>query len=281
MKKSIIILGILMLVLVPLATAETNLGTLEYKENRMIAIDGNITLAFDHSPTGTVDVIIFLRLYDPTYNKTVYGFQSQEISYDSNFINDTKTYTFKDGNESFKIAVDYSSIQVPPGIEEIVAGYEAKINELIENNTKLLEKIKMLYEALNGSYDQINATLQELEMEKAKSQPLVAQIINYTAELERSDWAYRQLQSELAEYKDPWLLFSKDGLFINFATLVLTILILVTIFVIYNSRTNNKPIPGWEQIKTIIFKQKPKKFQRIEEGSPKDLEFLKKGDKKK
>lgn len=279
--RKLVIFGILMLMLAPLVSADTNLGTIQYLDTRMIPIDGNVTLSFHYTPTGTEDVVLILRLYDPDLNKTVYGFQSLVVGYDSSFVNDTKTYTFKDGNESYNISVDYSSIQVPPSLDEIIAGYEARIEELIANNTLLLEKIELLYLALNGSYDQINATLLELEMEKAKNKPLVDQIINYTSELERSEWAYRQMQIELNEYKDPWLFFSRDGIFINFATLVLTALILATIFVVYTSRANNKPIPGWEQIKTVIFKQKPKKFQKIEEGSPKDLEFLKKGDKKK
>ena len=283
MKRKLIIAGIIMLMFVSYASAEdTLIGTIEYKESEMFVLDGNITL-FD----SLEEVSLLFRLYDSSSNKTIYNIKSEEIEYDYSFVNDTKSYILEDQlNDTYIILVDYSSIEVPPSLDDIRAGYESTIEELNQTIVELREELNELRIAYNESFNEMENLTYLYEIEKSKNQPLLDKIANLSAEIS----SYEQMEisametinywkSKTNEYKDNWAMFTSDEIYINFASVVLGIIISFLIFYIFWCKYNNRPVQGYEQIKNMVFKQKPFPKNREPEGSPLDDKFLKGGKK--
>ena len=272
-KKIVILMGFLMLMFAPIVGAsDVVLDTLEYEETKLIAITGNVTLPVSTSP----DISLLFRLYDSASNITIYNVKSNEIIYDSSFVNDTKNFSFLgNDNNTYIIRIDYSSIQVPPSFEEIIAGYEALIDELEVNNTRLLGDIKSLQNSLNES-------LSEITRLKEETQPLLDRVANLTAEIELYEQKYWELKSQrdhfegkYKEYKDSWNVFPEEGFYFNWPSAIITAMMLFIIFNFFSSRSQGKPTI-FEGIKTIIFKQKPKIHYREPSGSELDQGVLKK-----
>ena len=231
--RKLIIIGILMLVMAPLAGAtDTVLDTLEYKENKMIAITGNVTLPVSTSP----DISLLFRLYDPASNITIYSVQSNEIIYDYTFVNDTKNYTFiGNDNKTYIICIDFSSIEVPPGIDAIIAGYEAIIENLTANYTALEGELEYLRGVLNQS-------LRDFEAEQNKTAPLLDKLANLTADITEYEMAYMSLDSErqhyeakYKEYSDPFVMFPSDGFYFNIPTAIVSVIVVfIVLFLLKN-----------------------------------------------
>jgi hypothetical protein len=270
--RKLILIGLVLLLFVGTANAsEITLDTLEYKQNKLITIPGNITM----TPEGE-GVSLLFRLYDPVSSITIYSVQSDEVEVTPEFINDTKFFKFlANDNNTYLIGVDYSSIDVPPSIDEIIAEYEALIDELEANNTRLWADIETLQRGLNAS-------LSEISDLKEKNAPLLARIENLTNDIAQYEIAYLSLdaekqhfQNKFNEYKDSWNVFPEEGFYFNFPTAIITAVLLFILFNLFTSRSQGKPTM-FEGIKTIIFKQKPKVPYKEPTGSPRDIEELKK-----
>jgi len=271
--KKIILIGLVFLLLVGTANAsEITLDILEYKQNKLITIPGNITM----TPEGE-GVSLLFRLYDPISNITIYSVQSDEVEVTPEFVNDTKFFSFlANDNNTYIIGVDYSSIDVPPSLDEIIAGYEAIINELNETNIILLAEIKSLETALNQS-------LVEILNLQNKTDPLIDRITNLTGELSLYEINYVELDKQKShyeqkynEYRDSWNIFPEEGFYFNFPSAIIAAILVIILINVFMSQKQGKPIPIWESLKTVMFKQKPKTRYKEPEGSPMDLEELKK-----
>lgn len=137
MKKILFVLVMILFV------AGVQAEELEYKEDKLVAIDGDVTLNFDWSTNDNADDIqMFKLLYSSEYNLTIYKVESKTISYDFTFVNDTKYYYYDVTNstEDYIISIDYSSIEVPS------SPYQDLLNVLKEKN----ETINLTVEQLSS-----------------------------------------------------------------------------------------------------------------------------------
>ena len=263
MKTKYVIAILTIVILVATNVSAEPIDTLDYEETKMIAIPGDVNLTFYSSPTGTEDISLLFRLHDQNSNVTIYNVKSNTIIYDSTFINDTKIYIFHDDMENpYEIGVNYTAIQVPPTVEEIIAGYEAIIDELNVNNSIALGKLNVVREALNQSLSDFEALTIELNEEKAKTAPLLGNIGNLTQDLEEFQFQYSKLENEkrhfenkMNEYQNGWAMFMSDGFHFNMASASLTAIVIFALFGYLWSRKNDKPFPGLSQVNKLIGKE--------------------------
>ena len=59
---------------------------------------GDVNLVFNNSDKGNDDIIFLNRFFIPGPNQTYYKMKSKNITYDFTFINDTKSYFYRDSN---------------------------------------------------------------------------------------------------------------------------------------------------------------------------------------
>jgi len=202
----------------------TDLTTLNYLEEKIIMVPGNITLWFTSSDMGTDDITLIWRIYNYESDMTVYDLNSMEITYDYSFVNDTKKYNFVDnitGNE-YRIKIDYSCIEVPKSQEQI-------LNEtLIEKELRLQElnlQIEDLQNNITVVQQQLNETLVLADRYKNDSDTWMGQVgelnariydyemtldryINETRYLEYQRGFYENqtmdLSGTITTLQDPW-----------------------------------------------------------------------------
>lgn len=214
-----------------------NLAVLDYQENDIIAINGDITLTYLNSSTGSNDINLLWRIYQS--NITIYSIQSKTIMYDTSFINDTKNYYFKDNtsNITYLIQVNYSSIQVPKSIEQLLNESLAIKDAIIQNLSQQLN---------NSTFNILNLTTfvdmykTAWELSQAENLPLQTQNANLTLLYENTKNKTSELRTQLyfaedkvnsleettAELRDNWCFSytynNKDyGPYLNFPNLLI------------------------------------------------------------
>jgi len=254
-KKIIEILGLVIATTILLATnvmsEEIDLATIDYLKSDVIAINGNITLVFNSSDTGKNDITVLWRIYSSGDNITIYCIKSKEIDYNYRFVNNTKAYLFKDSdnttNITYKIWIDYRSIQVPKSLEEM-------LNETLLVKNAIISNLSAQIIILNTSVVNLT-TLSTMykaswEIQLAKNQPLIDQIAilnnqvsiyhNKTSDLRLqlyfAEDNVSSLESTITQLKDGWALgYSYRGKdywpHVNLASLTIGFVICFFLFV--------------------------------------------------
>jgi len=254
----------------------TILDTLNYKEIKLIAIPGDINLILNQT---TNDIALLMRFYDPISNVTVYSVQSKEVTFDSTFVNDTKSYSFYDqyGNDYY-ICINYSSIQVPPTMAQIIAGYTATIDNLTANITTLKSQIDVLNVALNQSYVDLNASQLAYNQKVIENQVLLIALSNSSTLNEKYGNDINSLEfkiSQLSEYKNSWAIATSTGLYFNYSSAVITLIAMLILIGIVWFVKQGKPVPILSQAKSYVFKQPSEDKKSEPKVSSYDEELLK------
>lgn len=197
-------------------------------------INGNISLIFDHSDTGNEDVVILNDSigYLEGPDISLFHFQSLNITYDYNFVNDTKAYYFINinnlsANVSYRVLVNYSSIQVPDSpwkaLEELleeknmtiiekeliianltgdIALLEANISSLYSSITLLNENVQNLQSLYNGleiSYDEYVSSTEGII---DSYWTLVNKSVNQSFEISRLNSNIRNIEKDRDGWKE-------------------------------------------------------------------------------
>lgn len=266
-KQKIIIILMLVTTLFALSVnaTEIELGEIEYKDSDLFFTPGNVTLTFNDSDTGDNDLQILWRIYSPENNLTIFYLKSKTILYDTSFINNTKGYYYKDGNQSYVVYVDYSSINVPKSVEELLN--ESLVDKNAEITALKLEK-KNLSALLNSTIaerDQWKNTAQTVTTERdnalAENQPLKNQITSLEDDLSFQQNRTRELNDEIMykeneidslkktikELKNPWCTGytyagQSNGFHINYSSLLIGGILIFIIVLIINSISDKKGI---------------------------------------
>ncbi len=165
MKRILILSGILIMLLATPIVVSEQLGnvTIDYLANDLFIVQGNVTLVFNDSDTGTNDITLIRVFYSSESNITLYQVISQEITYDNTFVNNTKSYIFKNIDDSFVIFVNYSSIQVPESYADILNLTIVEQNKTISNLTLRLDNLTSQMESLNNQTISLQKNVTELE----------------------------------------------------------------------------------------------------------------------
>ena len=295
-RKFCICMLVLFLVSITTAIAEpVELTTLEYCEIDIVSINGNRTLIFNHSDTGTNEINFLWRIYSQDADVTLYMMESMEIDYDHTFVNDTKSYIFKDDNsvDLFVILVDYSILQIPDSLEDLL---NLTIQELEQEITRLENEIannsimvNSLNETLNTTHDEIAEWMviaeqykQERDIERNANKPLYDELeyLNYLWEEAQNDTNetsaridqlkddkgnaianYNDAKSALEEGTDPmsigYTFQGKSNLHLNVPSLFFGILITIAVVILAGDRIKEKikRITG----KEVLIDKTPKK----------------------
>jgi len=137
MRKILLIIVSILILTAMIETAEAKnitLAILDYEAEDLIVESGNLTLTFYNSTNNNKSDVSILKLnYIPEYDLTVMKISSEEVTYDYNFENNTKTYVFNCTNNSnfYLIKINYSSIKVPKSPMEYYQEMLLKKNETI------------------------------------------------------------------------------------------------------------------------------------------------------
>jgi len=227
----------------------TTLTTLDYQESAIIAIGGNVTLIFNSSSTGNNDITFLWRIYNVENNFTILCIKSKEITYDHRFVNNTKEYLFRDNktNATYRIWIDYSSIQVPKSLEEWLNESLIGKNAIIANLTEQITRLNTSVINLTILVDMYKTAW---ETQQAENGPLRTQIINLSLLLNNSrnttsglrvqfylaEDDISSLESTVTQLKDGWCMGytynGKDyGPHINLASLTIGFLVCLFLFV--------------------------------------------------
>ena len=242
--KLVIATAILVLSANVVLSETTDLVTIKYLGNEMASIPGNASLVFVNSTMDNHenDVVILWRIYTPS-NMTIYSLGSKAIQYDSNFVNNTKTYLFRDNstNKFYKVFIDYSSIQVPRDPEDILQEIIALKNATINN---LTIQVNALNESVANLTVSSNMYKDAWQMQKDENVPLRQNISNMailinsyrneTTDL-RLDVYFRDinitsLEGTIDQLRNNWVLgysyHGKDyGPYFNYTSLALGLII--------------------------------------------------------
>ena len=197
----------------------TDLTTMDYLESDIVAIDGNITLVFVNSTTGTNEIRFLWRIYSTDSNVTIYGISSKEIQYDHRFVNNTKGYLFRDNktNATYRIRIDYSSIHVPKSLEDWLNESLIVKNTIIANLTEQVTRLNTSVVNLTILVDMYKTAW---ELQQAENGPLRNQIMNLSLLLNNSrnttsdlrvqfylaEDDISSLESTVTQLKDGWAL---------------------------------------------------------------------------
>ncbi len=171
--KKYIIIVFLTLVTMNTIVSATPIADLDYQEETMTYITGDVNLVFDNvNYNGSSADLTMLRIgYDNNTNISFYNIRSNTLTINPGFENNTKTYTYIDSGDLYTVTVDYSSILVPMDPETQIELLESEIENLTlsisnltslwENLTKTLEQEQNLNINLSFEIAIINNKLQE------------------------------------------------------------------------------------------------------------------------
>jgi len=109
--------------------------------------------------------------------------QSQTITYDYTFVNNTKNYTFIDNatSKTYVIKVDYSSIKVPVDPMKLLNETIAKYNQTINEKNSVIENLTMTINYQNETIVNLTENLQDA---LAENMPLQNRITSLLVELD-------------------------------------------------------------------------------------------------
>jgi hypothetical protein len=244
--------------------SHTNIGTLNYLETKIFQVQGNLTLIFDNSDTGTQDITITNLGYVISTNKTVVQAKSNNITYDWSFVNNTKNYNYFDlfTNNTYTISVNYQSIHVPKSPTQLlIEMLNAKNATIALMNTTISMMNHTIANITKNNTDlkNINVNLSALANEtRANNTPLHMEIINLTAENTRLDGSIISLRNSIIfsnttlgkqdktikELRDPWCTgytYADVGyIYLNGASMVILFVILLVISIIFVYRKKIK-----------------------------------------
>lgn len=263
----------------------TTLDTINYKQEKIILIPGNVTLNFTSSDTGNNDILFIWRIYSSDSDLTLYSIVSKVITYDYTFINNTKKYDYIDDNTLFeyRIMVNYSSINVPKSPQELLN------DSLIENNTKILElniEINDLNTNITFLQQQLNATRILAEQYKNDSKKwegyvgeLNARIYDYEYTLDKYMNKSRdlRLEKEILENQTLSLRNNINTLEnpwhpeINLPSLFLGLFIILGGVLYFRFKKLKKPIFNKKFNETFMTKEEKTKLERIPNTPPTGL----------
>jgi len=191
--------------LVPVAnSAEQTIMTLDYEEGDMVYIPGNVTLVFNESDGDESDVSIVWRIYSADTNITLYYFQSKTLDIDSDFINNTKAYKYKDtnSNTTYIVYVNYTSVKVPESIEDILNSTIDMQSTQITNLSEQLSNITNLYNLLLIKYDDTKAQNGLLTIQRdeaiAQNTPILAENARLENDLQFQEEKNNELRNEIS-----------------------------------------------------------------------------------
>jgi len=170
--KIVIAIGLLLVLFCPKVLAIEPIGTeaIDYLETSLFSLAGNRSLEFDPStPYDETDITLVRLLYSEISNVTIFQVTSNPITYDHTFVNNTKNYGFfVDGaTDRFVVSVDYSSIEVPDSIEDL-------INQSLEEKNAYIEQLLFQIMGLEDEVDSLNATIDSNEAKIAELEATAA-----------------------------------------------------------------------------------------------------------
>ena len=204
MRKILVALLLLILMFCPSTSVAELVGTeaIDYLDDSLFTLSGNITLVFDSStPYDESDITLIRFFYSTTSDITLYQVISNPITYDHTFVNDTKNYGFfVDGTiDRYLITVDYSSIDVPTSIEDLINISLAEKDEFI---IQLAQEISVLEDEL----DVLNETIAETEVELAEWKSTANLILSEKNQIEEEKNTLAiekgEVEDNLSLYKD-------------------------------------------------------------------------------
>jgi len=247
-----------------MVASHVNIGTLNYLETKIYQVQGNLSLIFNYSDTGTNDLTLTNLGYVISTNKTVLQFKSNNISYNWSFVNNTKAYYYFDlnSNNTYSVSVNYQSIHVPKSpyqlLREMLEAKNATIALLNTNISKMNHTITNLTKN-NTDLKKINVNLSAYANEtRANNTPLHMQIVNLTSENDRLNGTFISLRNSLTlsntshtadeatikELRDPWCTgytYNDEGfIYINTASMAILLVILIIVGTIFVYRTKIK-----------------------------------------
>jgi len=282
-------------IMVPVVNSdETVLTTLEYKDSDVVFIQGNINLSFNSSDTGKEDTSLLWRIYNSDNNITIFYIVSTTISYDSSFVNDTKSYYYNRenaSNETYVVSVDYSSIQVPTSIEvklnetieqqnQTIQALKDTIENLQNNISNLVNDYNILKEKENDLKNQIVTLTKQRDDAIAENKPLKAEIDNLeeqlsfqqnkskelTDEIRYKESLVNSLEKSVKQLRNPWSTGyeyhgKNQGLYFNYSSVIIGIIIGLVLFIGIEKVLGYKGIKiKWGKKKAFGSFQSPKKI---------------------
>lgn len=286
---------------------DTVLTTLEYKDSDTIFIPGNITLSFNNSDTGKEDVSILWRVYNSDNNITIFYIISTTINYDSSFVNNTKSYYYTRkniSNETYIINVDYSSINVPTSIEDILNETIQQQNQTIKTQEEIIDELKQNVSSLKEKYNQsilkeyeLEEQIEELKGERdnaiAENIPLQNEISNLEEQLSFQQNKSKELNDQI-NYKEsfinnleetvnqlsnPWCTGysyhgKNQGFYFNYSSIIIGIMIGLALIVLIEKILEYKGIKiKWNKKKAFGSFHKKDKLDGFSADVEEDLPF--------
>ncbi len=200
MKKAVFFIAIISLLMANtggvLASEQVTISTLDYEDNELVVVDGNVTLQFNWSENNNNDLIVVRLLYDPSYNFSIYKIESKNITIDYSFINNTKEYHFNESinvndTRDFVIKIDYSTLIVP--VSPI-----GHLRELAESLNMTIATLTGQVINMTNNWTNSNQIAINLQNQASNTENQISQLIAYQQDAEIIIADYYVLQNTSA-----------------------------------------------------------------------------------
>jgi hypothetical protein len=258
--KKILLIAVGILLLIPIvATVDAKkitLATLNYQDDDLVVETGNLTLNFHNSTNGNKSDVSILKLnYIPGYDLTVMKITSEDITYDYNFVNNTKTYVFNCTNNTnfYLVKINYSSIKVPKSpmeyYREMLLSKNETIRQLRLNLTKITNSASNFNISLKSALQKISVLeeykiqtkviVDKYDISESRTRNLTVEVAAKQAKIGALEEEKVALQETIDSFTTFSVTYSKDGsdvLYFNASWFLIGGILFLFLFIFFTSK---------------------------------------------
>lgn len=236
----------------------TDLTVIDYKSITSINIQGNVTLSFLYSDTGSNDLILSRIAYNTGMDQTQFYVESKNITTNySGFVNNTKYYLYTSQNHTtYRIGVDFSHVPGNSALNQLLNEKNLLIDSLRHNVTIMNATILYLRQnisALPGQYASLIASLNKnntlLKNLSSHKDVQITALQNQTTKLENdlntSTTQLEEMKKNQSKILDVFSIQLPDGSYhVNISSMAIgALLLLIGVYVITRSKKGKKIMP--------------------------------------